>query len=295
MNKKSKVVGIGEILWDVFPDHKRLGGAPTNFAFHAHQLGADAWPVSSIGSDALGQEVLQQLISLGMESTYVNVSERHPTGVVEVILNAGKPSYQIHENVAWDHIPFTEALRELAESLDAVCFGSLAQRSEESRETIQSFLSHVRADAIKIFDINLRQAFYNRALIEESLEQANILKLSDEELPTLAEYFALEGMVEEQLRKLLQMFTLRMVAFTRGAEGSLLVTPEGKDDFAGCECQVVDSVGAGDSFTASLCTGLLKGWPLNEVNAFANQVAAFVCSQKGATPILPDNLVNFRN
>ena len=205
----------------------------------------------------------------------------------------GKPSYHIFEDVAWDHIAFTSGLKALAAKLDAVCFGSLSQRSTVSRETIRSFVQHLPQESLRIFDVNLRQSFFSKEQIEGSLELASVLKLSDEELPVLAGYFGLRGDVTAQLNGLRERFDLKLVAYTRGPDGSLLVGSDEEDDAAGQEGLAVDSVGAGDSFTASICMGVLKGWPLNKVNEFANRVATFVCSQKGATPTLPEHLIAF--
>ncbi len=288
------VAGIGELLWDVFPNHKRIGGAPANFAYHCGQLGAKAYPVSCVGTDELGQRIRDELRNMGVDASYVLESDTFPTGTVQVTLNdQGKPSYQIFENVAWDHIPFTSELQALAETLDAVCFGSLSQRSPVSRETIRSFLRHMPENALKIFDVNLRQSYFSKEHVEESLRLASALKLSDEELPVLAGYFGLPGDVMAQLNGLRERFDLKLVAYTRGPDGSVLLRGDEVDDAPCLEGPVVDTVGAGDSFTASLCMGILKGWPLNKVNLFANRVAAFVCSQKGATPTLPQHLMEF--
>lgn len=292
MKEKLTVVGIGELLWDVFPSHKRLGGAPANFACHASRLGAQAYPVSSIGSDALGIELLQQLKEMGVSSQYI-FEVNYKTGIVDVVLSSGKPTYKIHEDVAWDYIPLTDDLKALSGKLDAVCFGSLSQRSEESRTTIHAFLRSLPENTLKIFDVNLRQSFFSKDLIAASLKLANILKLSDEELPVLADYFGLTGNVEEQLKQLLNQFDLRLIGYTRGPDGSILMNAFDMDDAAGLPGKAVDSVGAGDSFTAALCMGLLKEWPLKKVNLFANEVATFVCSQKGATPLLPRYLLEY--
>ncbi len=294
MNELVAVAGIGEVLWDVFPHHKRLGGAPANFACHCWQLGANAYPVSCVGTDPLGLAIRDELRDMGVDTSYVLESDTFPTGTVRVTLNdQGKPSYQIFEDVAWDHIPFTGELKALAETLDAVCFGSLSQRSAVSRETIRSFLRHMPENALKIFDVNLRQSYFSKERVEDSLRLASALKLSDEELPVLAECFDLRGDVMDQLNELRENFDLKLVAYTRGPDGSVLLRGEEVDDAPCLKGPVVDSVGAGDSFTASLCMGILKGWPLNKVNLFANRVAAFVCSQKGATPTLPQQLVEF--
>ncbi|MEZ6049420.1 MAG: carbohydrate kinase [Planctomycetaceae bacterium] len=291
MNSTSKVVGIGEILWDMFPDGSRLGGAPANFACHCFQLGGDSCPVSCVGVDELGERTRTELSKLGVETEYVQESSSYPTGKVMVKLDdKGKPTYEIIEGVAWDHIAFTPELKALASTLDAACFGSLSQRSAETRETVRAFLQQMPAQSIKIFDVNLRTPFYSKEVIEESLQLATILKLSDEELPVLAEYFNLQGSPTEQLALLREHFDLKLVAYTRGSEGSILVAKGEVNMTPGLSITPVDSVGAGDSFTAALCMGLLKGYSLPQVNAFANQVAAFVCSNKGACPELPDHL-----
>jgi len=290
LHSKFKVAGIGELLWDRLPKGKRVGGAPANFAHHAHQLGAWSCPVSCIGQDDLGDALCEQLEEVGVNAQYVIRSADHPTGTVDVMLHEGKLAYDIHEDVAWDHIPLTLDMYKLAGELDAVCFGSLAQRSQESRQSIHAFLEAMAEHSLKIFDINLRQSFYTKQLIQRSLELANVLKLNDEELPVLLDLFELEGSTEDQLRQILNLFDLRQIAYTRGSLGSLLITKEDAHDYRGGKIQVVDTVGAGDSFTAALCIGLLRDWPLRHVNCFANEVAVYVCTQVGATPELPEFL-----
>ncbi len=291
MKKMFKVAGIGELLWDVFPEHKRLGGAPGNFSYHCGQLGAEATPVSCVGADPLGKEILECLDELDVATAFIFETTEYPTGTVDVVLNeAGKPTYNIHEDVAWDHIPCPEELKDFAGTLDAVCFGSLSQRSGESRGTIRSVLKSVPDSALKIYDINLRQSFYSKQIIGESLELANVLKVSDEELPVIAGYYDLKGDTEELLQAVRTKFDLLYIAYTRGKDGSILLSADGLDDFPGCEGLAVDSVGAGDSANAAFCMGLLNGWSLAEVNLFANEVSTFVCMQKGATPVLPDHL-----
>lgn len=286
MGEVPLVVGIGELLWDVFPNGKKLGGAPLNFSYHCGQLGARAFPVSAVGADPEGEEIRQILASKNLVDLHVQSDPAHPTGRVNVTLQDGKPSYEILRDVAWDFIRFDSKLRDLALCADAVCFGSLAQRGAVSRASIHEFLDVMRPDAMRIFDVNLRQDFYSKEIIEASLQNANILKLSDEELPVLAEMFALVGEVSVQLQGLREMFDLRLVAYTRGGEGSLLIAADEVSDHSGLPTKVVDTVGAGDSFTATLCMGLLHRLPLGEINHRANQVAAFVCSQAGATPPL---------
>lgn len=292
MTRKPIVTGIGELLWDVFPEGKRLGGAPVNFACHCGQLGAEAYPVSCIGSDELGAEIRDVLTSLNVDSSYVAEDAEHSTGTVQVTLDEnGKPSYEICEGVAWDVLPMSGKLGELAQKADAACFGSLAQRNDVSRATIRQFLEMMRPDSLKIFDVNLRQSFYSLEIIEESLGLSNILKLSDEELPVLAEMFGISGSIHEQLCTLLEKFGLKLVVYTRGPDGSLLVAPGETSDHPGSPGDAINSVGAGDSFTATLCMGLLNGKSLDEINEHANRVATFVCSQDGATPVLPSELI----
>jgi fructokinase len=281
------VIGLGEILWDVFPEGKKLGGAPLNFSHHCAQLGCEAYPVSAVGEDANGAEMRQILASKNLPDLHVQTDPAHPTGRVNVSLKDGKPTYEILRDVAWDNIQFTPMLADLAARADAACFRSLAQRNSVSREAIHAFLDAMRPDALRIFDINLRQIFFNRETIESSLHHANILKLSDEELPVLAAMFDLPGDSPTQLQRLRELFDLRFVAYTRGGSGSLLLSATETSEHPGLPCEVVDTVGAGDSFTATLCTGLLGCLPLDEINSRANQVAAFVCSQAGATPTLP--------
>ena len=282
------VVGIGELLWDVFPEGKRLGGAPVNFACHCSQLGAVAYPVSCVGQDPAGEEIRAAVEKLGVDPRYIAVDAEHPTGTVQVTLDAhAKPSYEICEGVAWDVIRLTPALESLARGTAAACFGSLCQRNAVSRATIHAFLESMPADAFTIFDVNLRQSFYSKEILEASLVHANVLKLSDEELPVLAGMFDLPGTVEDQLKALAGRFQLRLVAYTRGAQGSLLIGTGDVSDHPGHPCEAIDSVGAGDAFTAALCVGLRKGSSLPSINAHANRVAAYVCSHEGAVPALP--------
>jgi len=291
MSAKPKIAGIGEILWDMFPDGGRLGGAPTNFACHCQQLGGETYPVSCVGNDELGRQTLAALKQLSVNADFVQQSSTHPTGRVLVSLDAaGKPTYDILEDVAWDHLEFTPELGALAETLDAACFGVLSQRSERSRKTVRTFLCAMPERSLRIFDVNLRAQFFSKQRIEESLQLATVLKLSDEELPVLAGYFDLNGEVTDQLSTLRDRFQLNLVAYTRGRDGSLLIGTDEVNEAPGLEVRAVDSVGAGDSFTAALCMGLLKGLSLSEVNTFANKVAAFVCSRKGACPKLPGHL-----
>jgi fructokinase len=285
---KPKILAIGEILWDLLPSGKQLGGAPANFAYHAHALGAESRVVSRVGDDPLGREIRDRLRALGLATDGVGVDTVAPTGTVSVELAAdGQPRFTIHENVAWDRLVADEASLAFVAQADAVCFGSLAQRSEPSRNCIRKLVTVAPAAALRVFDINLRQHFYSREIVEESLRLANALKLNDAELPVLAAMFGLGGGVREQLAVLAERFSLRAVALTRGARGSLLLANGDWSEHAGLIVKVVDSVGAGDAFTAAMALGLLAGRPLDGINRRANEVAAYVCSQPGATPVLP--------
>ncbi|MFI3291439.1 MAG: carbohydrate kinase [Opitutales bacterium] len=289
--KKNVVVGIGEILWDIFPSGKKLGGAPMNFAFHCSQFGAEGIALSAVGSDELGDEILEIIKEHNLDTSHIQRNAKLPTGTVLVELDGnGKPTYNICENVAWDAIDFDERAEDLAKNVSACCFGSLAQRSEVSRKSVQKFLRAMPANSLKIFDINLRQNFYSKELIAESLELANILKLSDDELPVLAELYELNGDSQEQLKSLREKFDLDIIIYSRGAKGSVLLSKDEISEHSGCEGKAINSVGAGDSFTATFCMDYLAKKPLDEINEHANQVATFVCMQETATPIFPKHL-----
>jgi fructokinase len=286
-----RIVGIGEVLWDLLLTGPQLGGAPANFAYHAHALGAEAHVITRVGSDDQGREILRRFRDMGLRHSAVQIDERAPTGTATVALSGnGLAHFTIQENVAWDYLVADEKAITLANSADAICFGSLAQRSELSRSAIQKLVASSPAQALRVFDVNLRQRFYTRDVIERSLQLANVLKLNDDELPTLAAMFNLTGSTENQIESLARIFSLKVVALTRGANGSLLY--QYLEDTRWSDCvsdpvEVVDTVGAGDSFTAALVLGLLSKMDLDEINAVANAVARYVCSQAGATPELP--------
>jgi fructokinase len=290
------VVGVGEVLWDLLVSGPQLGGAPANFAYHAHALGAQVHVITRVGNDDYGHEIVRRFHEIGLPGTTVQIDESAPTGTARVALSGnGLAHFTIQGNVAWDYIAATDETVAAAREAHAICFGSLAQRCEPSRNAIQQLVASTPADALRVFDINLRQRFYSRGVIEQSLQLANVLKLNDEELPTLAEMFNLTAStkhpVAHQIERLAQTFSLRLVALTRGANGSLLFQRE-KDERRWSDCQshpvrVVDTVGAGDSFTAALVLGLLRKMDLDKINTVANEVARYVCSQPGATPALP--------
>jgi len=287
------LVGLGEILWDMLPTGKQLGGAPANFAYHAQALGAKGMVVSCIGDDELGKEILSQLGELGLDCAYIAADKTHRTGTVTVKLDAnGVPDFTIHKNVAWDFIPLSPALLELAARADTVCFGSLCQRSDVSRDTVRRFLKETKSECLRIFDINIRQSYYSKDVVHAMLELSNVLKLNDDELPLVARLLDIKGAESEILAELVARYKLRLVVLTKGAEGSRLY---GKDGDSTCEgippAKIADTVGAGDAFTAAVAVDLLRGRNMDEINAHANRVASFVCSQDGATPNLPDDLI----
>ena len=284
-----KIVGIGEVLWDLLPSSFELGGAPANFAYHAHALGASSRIVTRIGNDAFGQAILKRFEELQIADGTIQVDQAAPTGTVSVALSAnGIPNYLIHENVAWDHLAVTEPALQAVRAADAVCFGSLAQRGEISRAAIQRLVAAAPAAALRVFDINLRQNYFSRDVIEQSMRLANVLKLNDGELPVLAQLFGLAGSTRHQIEALAQVFSLRLVALTRGPAGSLLYRAGQWSDCPSVPITIVDTIGAGDSFTAALVMGLLHKMPLDEINDLADEVARHVCSCAGATPPMPE-------
>lgn len=291
MNQSPVIVGIGEILWDVFPDESRFGGAPANFAAHCASLGAEVSMVSAVGGDELGRRALEELAARRINADCVARSAQ-PTGTVRVTLDdAGKADYVFAADTAWDRLEWTDDLGALAARADAVCFGSLGQRSPRSCHTIRRFVGSTPLESLRIFDVNLRQHFYNDDTIDDSLFLANILKLNDEEIDVVdPEGAGVEAVA--RLEALRQKHELQLVALTRGDKGALLVGESGVSDLPGVAAEVKDTVGAGDSFTAVLAHGLLSGVPLDEINRRASEVAAYVCAQNGATPKLPEKLRN---
>lgn len=290
---KPLVIGMGEALWDVLPEGRKIGGAPANFAFHAGQAGMDARVVSAVGRDALGDETLLTLQQKGLNTDAVARVD-FPTGVVQVTLSEGGiPQYDICEGVAWDNIPFTPALDELARNAQAVCWGSLAQRSEVSRNCIYRFLDAMPSEQgrLKVFDINLRQHFYSLDVIEASCQRANVLKINEEELVIVSELLRLgTPQVEQQCRLLMERFSLDMLVLTCGSNGSYIFTPVETSFRVTPLVQVADTVGAGDSFTATLVADLLKGASVGVAHEHAVQLAAYVCTQQGAMAEWPEAL-----
>jgi fructokinase len=284
--KKHIVVGLGELLWDLLPSGKQLGGAPANFAYITNLLGDTGIPASRIGDDSLGAEALQKLAQLGVSSDFVQRDPAHPTGTVKVEIDrAGQPRFEILQPVAWDFLEWTKPWAQLASEVDSVCFGSLAQRSAQSRSTIRSFLHATRPEAVRVFDVNLRQNFYSREVLSESMKLATIVKLNHDELPRIMQLFELQNHGEkDSAQRLVSEYDLKLVCVTRGDRGSLLISADEYHEHAGIKVKVADTVGAGDAFTAALVHGYLRGIPLAQINDAANRVGAWVASQSGATP-----------
>ena len=284
------VIGIGEALWDCLPQGRKIGGAPANFAYHASQFGFESVAVSAIGDDALGHELEENFLANNLQFHMPVVP--FPTGTVQVTLDEkGIPQYDICENVAWDNIPFDNVLRQLAPDTQAVCFGSLAQRAKVSRETIHGFLAAVPAEALRVFDINLRQSFYSKEIIEESLRLCNVLKINDEELVIVRHMFGYDDLsMEEACRRMLTDFDLRMLILTCGVEGSYVFSRTETSFLPTPKVTVADTVGAGDSFTGSFVAQILRGKSIREAHQTAVKVSAFVCTQNGAMPVVPDEL-----
>ncbi len=291
MKRLPTVVGLGEILWDLLPSGRQLGGAPANFAYCAHLLGDRAVVASRIGDDKRGTEIRESLLAAGITDQFLQVDPVHPTGTVQVQVDAeGQPTFQITSPVAWDFMEWTDTWTALAHSADAVCFGSLAQRTATSRRTILDFLDATSRGALRIFDVNLRQDSYSVEIIRESVKRANVLKLNHDEVSRIGESLgvnAREGFsfCEEVLSK----FNLQLICITRGANGSLLCDPENAHEHPGFQIQVKDTVGAGDAFTAALVHGHLRGRSLAELNDSANRLGAWVASCSGAMPLIPES------
>lgn len=285
-NKKPIVVGIGELLWDVLPTGKRAGGAPINFVYHATQMGAEGYAISAVGNDLSGTEIVQELEKNHISNSLGTVE--YPTGSVMVELKEGIPTYTIIEGVAWDHIPLTQESIDLIKRADAICFGTLALRSQASKETILSLLSYAREDALRFFDINIRQSYYSKELIETLLHKANVFKINDEELVLLRDMCKLEGSDDEVCRQILQKYNLKYLVLTAGCAFSSIYTTNEVSTIPTPRVEVADTVGAGDSFSGAFVYSVLTGKSLREAHQTAVETAAFVCTQEGAWPPYPN-------
>jgi len=289
---KRYIVGLGEVLWDMLPEGKKIGGAPANFAYHAGQfLGSGATiAISAVGKDSLAEETIENLKKNSLNFLLPEVD--YPTGTVQVTLDDyGVPTYDIKENVAWDNIPLTDEMKEIAKNSRAVCFGSLAQRNIVSRNTIHKFLELTPKDCLKIFDINLRQNFYTKEVIEESFKRCNILKINDEELVQIGRIFGSKNLnLKDDCRNLLQTYNLDMLILTCGVNGSYVFSGNEMSFQETPQVNVADTVGAGDSFTGTFCANILSGKDFRDAHASAVTVSAYVCTQKGAMPKIPNEL-----
>lgn len=287
---KRLVVGLGEVLWDMLPEGRKIGGAPVNFAYHAGQFGIDTMAVSAIGNDKLGEDTIAEMN--GKHLNHIFPSVPYPTGSVQVKLDEkGVPAYDIKENVAWDNIPFTNEIESVARSCRAVCFGSLAQRNAVSRNTIRKFIESTPSGCIRIFDINLRQNFYTSNVIHDSLELCNILKINDEEIMLVSRMFNYDSSnIENVCRTIMEDFSLEMVILTCGTKGSYIFTKDDVSFMPTPKVNVADTVGAGDSFTGSFCAAILRGLPVAEAHKKAVEVSAYVCTQNGAMPEIPESM-----
>ena len=287
MTAKFTIIGLGELLWDLFPEGKQLGGAPANFAYMTSLLGDIGIVASRVGSDDLGGTARQRLESLRLATSYVQSDSIHPTGTVKVEVDpSGQPTFQIAQSVAWDFFEWSPEWRSLAESADAVCFGSLAQRSLQSRQTIRTFLTAVRPGATRVFDVNLRQSFYSAQVLEESAQLADIIKVNHDELPVVAKLLGLPFIYDEMraAQWLRAQYRSKLVCITRGAKGSLVVGEEQSSEHPGYRVHVADTVGAGDAFTAALVYHYLRHASVSTLNEAANRMGAWVASETGATP-----------
>ena len=289
------VLGIGELLWDILPEGKRLGGAPANFSVMAGRLGSHAAILSRIGRDDFGREAVRILDPLPADTSFLQVDPAHETGRVTVALTNGQAEYTFHQPVAWDSLELSDEWIKLAERADAICFGSLAQRSIESRQTIQTLAAQTTSRCVRIFDVNLRPPFYSSEVLQESLELATVVKMNDAEIPIVlallgmsVEGDGLPGNLRMSATRLLSEFpTLQMVAITRGGHGSLLVTREEWHEHPGFPTKVEDTIGAGDAFTAAIAHYLLRGAGLAVLNEAGNRWGSWIASQSGAMPPMP--------
>lgn len=280
---KKLIVGLGEILWDVFPSGKVLGGAPANFAYHINQTGHEGYVISSIGKDDLGREIMGQLSKYNLP--HIIQHSDYPTGTVQVTLDReGIPSYRITDNVAWDFIEFSPLVEELAKKTSAVCYGTLAQRNDVTRNTFFKFFRSMPTNSLKIYDVNLRLNYYSKEIIEQSLIVADILKINEDELNVLCDLFNVAGDETDRCKKVIVLFSLDIVILTKGSEGSNIITEMNNSFLTTPKVKVEDTVGAGDAFTAAFVASYLNGESIETAHRRAVNVAAYVCTKKGAMP-----------
>jgi len=284
-----QIIGLGEVLWDVFPSGAVFGGAPANFACHVAGLGARAAMVSAVGDDRFGRGAIAALEARGVDASHVHIAPQKATGTVDVLIDsAGTPTYLFAADTAWDHLAWEPGWENLARSCAAVCFGTLAQRSGESRQTIRRFVETTPASSLRVFDVNLRQDFFDFQMILASLAMATVLKLNAEELPIVAAACGEKSTsLLGTLQGIRQRHGLEAAVLTLGAEGSIIVTDREVSEQPAVAVEVVDTVGAGDAFTAAVVVGLLRRLPLAVIHRHAASLAAFVCTQQGATPEIP--------
>lgn len=289
-----KIAGIGEILWDVSKDARNPGGAPMNFAYHAAQIGCEAYPITCVGTDSDGQALQSHLKAKGICCDYVYQKSDAPTGIVDVNLVEGKPNYRIREPAAWDYIPFNPRLKELCASLDALCFGTLASRCPVSRQAIKHCIQATSASTLRVFDVNFRESFFSKSLVEEYLRLANVLKLSDEELPWMICEFGLSKHPETALSEILEAYSLEVVLLTTGATGAHFLSKNHSIFGKAHPTEAVDTIGCGDAFTAASIFSILSGEPPETVLEFSNKIAGYVSTQSGGMPSIPHEILNNR-
>ena len=281
------IAGIGELLWDCFERVRIIGGAPANFAYHCHALGARSDVISCVGNDKSGRDLLLALGRLGLSDRYVYRDDVHQTGSVDVSLDSdGLPTFSINEDVAWDYIPFHDTIQQLAKSVHAVCFGTLAQRSDTSRKTIRSFVNAMSKKSLRVLDVNLRGNYYDSALLRSCMRLANCVKLNDHELPVVADMLGLEGTEDQILSGLIEEFDLLLLALTKGKHGSRLIGIEEDSFLEAPQVLIADTVGAGDAFTAAMVIGFLENYPIPVIHKKASYLASYVCTCRGATPVV---------
>jgi fructokinase len=283
------IVGVGEALWDMLPSGKHLGGAPLNFAYIASLLGDRAVIATRIGEDALGREIREELNSRNIDASAIQIDAELPTGTVDVKFHNGQPEYEFRRPVAWDALEWSSAWQRLARRCNAVCFGTLAQRSAQSRSTILRFLEHTPASCLRVFDINLRKPFYSRMMIEAALRFTTVLKMNDVELPEIAEMFAISGQSPTDLMLAMrQKLGVKLLLVTRGERGAAATDGFRVVEHPGFAVKVRDTIGAGDAFSAAVTHCLIRGVDLEQTLAFANRWASWVASQAGGMPVLKE-------